>query len=119
MNFTNKLLKLSSEEEARLVKAIREFKGQVPVLESAMGALLVGQHYGWRVLKIVHNQTTYNKYEKILGVKFQDVCPERTDLSKKSVGLKIADAANSFWAVVRGKIEAPGKTLVTEDGEPL
>ena len=109
-----KLLNLSPELEAKLVKAVRSYSGNSSVLESALGTLIVGQHYGWRVIKLIHNQTTYKKYEKVLGIKFQDLCEEETKISRKSVGYKIAKSLNSFWAVVRGKIPVENKTSFVE-----
>lgn len=74
---------------------------------------MIGRLYGWRVLKMIHNPSTYRKYEKILGLKFTDICPERTDLSYKSRGLAAADKMNSFWAVVRGEKLVKGKVELT------
>ena len=62
---------------------------------------------------MMHNQATYRKYEQILGVSFQETCDERTDFTTKLAGIRIADKAKSFWAVVRGEIDAPDKTLIT------
>lgn len=103
------LIDLTESETEVLETAINEFQGQLGVLESAAGALIVGQKFGWRVLQIAHSQTTLKKYEKILGLKFKDVCPERTELSKKSIGLRIADKLKSFWAVALGKTPVKNK----------
>lgn len=105
----SKLLNLSTEVEAEIIKNIRNYVGQGPVLESALGALIISQHFGWRVTKLLHNPSTYSKYEKILGVKFKEFSPEDTQYSRKFNGFKIAKKLNSFWAVVRGKIPVENK----------
>ena len=107
------VLQLESVERGKLIETIQKYRGQSTTLESALGALIVGQHYGWRVLKIVHGNRTYNKYQDILGVKFEDLCPERTEISHRSLGLAAADRLNSFWAVVRGKRKVANKGLIT------
>lgn len=87
-------------------RVVREYKGDPWILENALGAYVVAQFYGWRVFRLLHaNRLTVRKYEKVLGVRFEDVCPERTELSTKCRGIRIADRVGAFWRVVRG--EAP------------
>lgn len=111
-------LNLSEEQEQTILKNIKEFKGVGTTLESALGALIMGQYFGWRVLKILHNPMTYRRYEKILGLKFQDVCPEETQYSEaKSVGYAITKKLGSFWAVVMGKRKVADKGLIDNQAE--
>ncbi|WP_292995207.1 hypothetical protein [Nitrosomonas sp.] len=111
-------LNLSEEQEQIILKNIKEFRGVGTTLESALGALIMGQYFGWRVLKILHNPLTYRRYEKILGLNFQDVCPETTGYSEtKSVGYAITQKIGSFWAVVMGKRKVEDKGLIENQGE--
>ncbi len=103
----------SNELEEIAKKASIDFKGQLPSLETAIGAMYVGQLYGWKVLRIIHGSNAYSKYEKILDVKFKNICPDRGPLAEKSVGIRIADAAGGFWKVATGKI--PGRTPDADD----
>lgn len=96
----------SLEEIAK--EAALNYKGSGNILESAIGAMYVGQIYGWKVLRMIHGSNTYVKYEKILGVKFKDICPDRGPLASNSIGLKIADKLGGFWKVATGKV--PGRT---------
>ena len=109
------LVDLMPDLEVKIVESISNYRGLGTTLESALGALVVGQHFGWRVLKMLHNPSTYRKYEQILGVSFQEVCPERTKLTKKSMGVKAADKLESFWAVARGKKQIPNKGMLEAD----
>ena len=93
---------LDDETKEQLEKAAKEFSGNGTTLESALGAVLMGRMYGWRVLKMMHSPATYRQYEKILGIKFRDICKEETKLSRKNVGMKIVAKWNNFWDVVRG-----------------
>ena len=106
------LIDLQPDIEEVIIKSMSEYRGLGTTLESAVGALVIGQHFGWRVLKMFHNPSTYNKYEQILGVSFKEVCPERTEFSKKSVGVKAADKLKSFWAVARGKKQIANKGML-------
>ncbi len=111
-------LNLSEEQEQIILKNIKEFRGVGTTLESALGALIMGQYFGWRVLKILHNPLTYRSYEKILGVKFQDVCPETTGYSEtKSVGYAITQKLGSFWAVVMGRRKVADKGKIGNQSE--
>lgn len=108
---------LTEEQNATIAESIDNYRGLAPTLEAAMGAVMLGHLYGWRVLKLVHSPATYRKYEKILGIKFEEVCPERSPKSKRSLGLKIADRLNSFWAVATGKKKIPNKSLLDDGAE--
>lgn len=80
-----KLLILDEADEQTILQHLREYRGIGTTMESALGALIIGQYFGWRVLKLLHNPATYRKYEKVLGVEFKKVCPEITELGKKKV----------------------------------
>jgi len=110
-------VELTDKQEKSVKKSIRSYRGNAAKLEGAIGALVVGSNYGWRVLKIIHSPATYKNYEKILGVEFQDICRERTPLSKKSFGLAVADKIKSFWAVATGKKAVKNKAYFDEESE--
>lgn len=113
-----KLLILDHETEQSILQHMKEFRGVGTTLESALGALVVGQFFGWRVLKILHNPATYRKYEKVLGIEFKTVCPEITEFGqKKSVGYAITEKLGSFWAVVMGKRKVADKGLIDTQTE--
>jgi len=85
-----------------LEKAIVGFKGDTTVLESAVGALVMGRHFGWHVLRIMHSSRTFTKYEDILGVKFKEVLPARGPLASTVNGIKVADGIGKFWQALAG-----------------
>lgn len=113
-----RLLVLDDEAEQRILQNMKEFRGVGTTLESALGALVLGQFFGWRVLKILHNPATYRKYEKVLGIEFKNLCPEITDFGqKKSIGYAITEKLGSFWAVVMGKRKVADKGLIDNQAE--
>ena len=118
INKPKKLLILDEETEQKILQNMNEFRGVGNTLESALGALIMGQYFGWRVLKIMHNPATYRKYEKVLGVQFKDLCPEITEWGqKKSIGYAITEKLGSFWAVVMGKRKVADKGLIGDQAE--
>lgn len=101
------LAEISDEERRELVDiegdAIAGFVGQLPELESALGMLLMGHHFGWKVLYLIHSKKTIRKYEDILGVRIREIFPETGPSSDRSVGLALAMKASNFWKVVSGE----------------
>lgn len=113
-----RLLVLSEEDEQTILQHMKEFRGVGTTLESALGALILGQYFGWRVLKLLHNPATYRIYEKVLGIEFKNVCPEITELGrKKSIGYAITEKLGSFWAVVMGKRKVADKGKIGDQSE--
>lgn len=122
VEFTQAVESLSSlfgdEELAKhLAERIRIFQGNFDVLESALGALVIGRVAGWRVLKLLHSHKTYKRYEQVLGLEFagtfpwsgEYVTPERGVYSRKSVALRVADKLGDFWQVVQRSGDIPKK----------
>jgi hypothetical protein len=106
-----KLHKLTPKQEAQLREieenAIASFNGDLDVLESTLGMLRMGHHFGWRVLYLIHSKQTIRKYEDILGVRIRDIFPETGPSSYRSIGLNLADRFTNFWKVVGGEIKIP------------
>ncbi|MGY6214257.1 hypothetical protein ACW73L_03755 [Methylolobus aquaticus] len=113
-----RLLVLDEATEKVILQHMDDFKGLGTTLESALGALVIGQYFGWRVLKLVHNPATYRQYEKVLGIEFKDVCEPITPAGeRKSVGYAITKALKSFWAVIMGKHKVPEKGRLSDEQE--
>ena len=93
-------------------KAIKDFRGVIPTLEAAIGALFVGQKVGWKVLLLVHDKKTIRKYEEILGVDFREVMPEVGPLADKSLAWKACQKVSNFWKAVKGEIEGVRSPLM-------
>ena len=69
---------LSEKQLVDLIdKAIKEYQGDIDVLASAIGYLMIGRKFGWRVIFFMHRQSTIKKYEKVLLIKdSREVMPE-------------------------------------------
>lgn len=93
-------------------RANKEFRGQLPELESAIGMLYLGQVYGWKVLYLTHSKATVRKYEKILGITVREAFPEIGPDAHRSMGFKLAQKFSNFWKLVSGS--EPGYKKTTE-----
>jgi hypothetical protein len=113
---------ITKEDKAILDEAAIHFFGDGHDLERALGAFILGKYAGWKVLRILHDGSTYAKYERILGAgkkgvfKFKNHCPERGPIARRFRGLVWADKINRFWEVVRGQV--PGARSPTVELDP-
>jgi hypothetical protein len=104
---------MTDKELDDYIKNLMEtYKGDLTLLADAVGALNLGRVYGWRVLRVVYSPMTYRKYQKALGVEFNNVVPELTALSERSVGYKIASKIKDYWAAVRREYGIDAKDRV-------
>lgn len=103
----------SDEDVNRLIcRASWEFKGQADDLCMAVGCLVVGRLFGWRVLRIILDGKDYAKYQRILALgldepgefHFNKWMRETDKLSYKSVGLSLVEAVGDFWSAVKGRL---------------
>ena len=91
------------------------FEGDARKLEAALGAYVLGQLYGWRALYMVHTQAHCRQLEAILGARFVDLCPESTEITSRSLGIRIAQRLGSFWRVARGKGHNATRAVLNDD----
>lgn len=109
----DKLAILSTEQKEQIQTitddAIANFKGELNQLESALGMLHMGHHFGWKVLYIIHSKRTIRNYENILGVKIRDIFPETGPSSYRSNGYRAAEKLSNFWKVVSGEFKIDDK----------
>lgn len=95
-------------------KASKNFVGSLDTLESAIGFLVMGRKFGWRVMFLIHRQSTVRIYEKILGVKAKDVMPEEGPLANKSVAFVAVQKVSNYWKAVKGEIPGIRTSEITK-----
>ena len=88
----------------KLDAAIKNHQGGIDVVEQAVGMYLVGRHFGWRVLYLVHSKRTIRKYEEILGIRVQEEFDEVGPDADRSPAWVAAQKLSNFWKVVSGDI---------------
>ena len=96
---------LSDKELVEIIdKAIKNFVGHTDTLAGAIGYLMIGRKFGWRIMFFMHSQGTVRKYEKVLGIKSKEVMPEEGPLKRKAVAFNAYRKIGDFWKAVRGEI---------------
>lgn len=93
-------------------RTVANFHGQLDELESALGMLRLGYHFGWKVLYLIHSKRTIRKYEGILDIRVREIFPETGPGSYRSYGLILAEKFSNFWKVAGGDIKIPDRKKV-------
>ena len=115
------LAELSDEEKIaafdKVGEAVAHFSGSLEDLEKAVGMMMVGYHFGWKVLLLVHSKRTIKKYESILNIDIKEFFPAEGRSAKRSMGLDLAKQIGNFWQVVSGDIKVENRRNI-EDVDP-
>ncbi len=115
------LADLSDEEKVaafdKAGQAVARFSGSLEELEKAIGMLMIGYHFGWKVLLLVHSKRTIRKYEKILDINVKEFFPAEGNSARRSMGLDLAKQIGNFWQVVSGDIKVENRRDI-EDVDP-
>ena len=90
------------ERYAFLDKAIRQGGVQLDELESALGMYMLGFHFGWKVLYVIHSKRTIRKYEELLGISVRETFDEFGPDADRTNAFKAINAVSSFWKFVSG-----------------
>lgn len=88
---------------AHLDLKMKSYKGDAETIRNAVGAVMLGRIYGWRVLRLITSSGAYTKYQRVLELDFKEVLQEETPLSERSLGYVIVKKLKNFWKVVRGQ----------------
>lgn len=93
-----------------LMKKIDEvsgnFTGQLDDLYTAVGMIVVGRLYGWRVIRLTTQRSTWAKAVKLFGDP-KELMRERGKYAGKSFGLAAVDKLDAYWDVVKGIVSVP------------
>lgn len=94
--------------DKHIENTIDNYQGDGNALAHAIGYLVLGRYVGWRVIRIICSKDTCAKHQKILGIDFKEVLPERGHFARKSRALSFLDKAGGFWDYVRRSGPIPG-----------
>ena len=92
---------------ALMDRAIRQPCENIDELEKALGMYMVGFHFGWKVLYVLHSKTTIRKYEAILGISIRDTFDEFGPDADRTNAYQLIQSVNSFWAWLNGGEKSP------------
>ena len=81
------------------------FRGQIDDLSQAVGLMVLGRLFGWRVMRLVSSRRCWSVTTKLFGDP-KDLLPERGRYAHKSLGLMISDRLGAYWDFIRGSRDA-------------
>lgn len=93
--------------DSHIQSVIENYHGDGTALGDAIGALVLGRYLGWRALRVVYSNSSYSKFQCLLGIQFKDVLRERDIFSYKSLGLAVLDRVGGFWDFCRSSSGPP------------
>lgn len=106
------------ELTARVKAVLQGYAGDLTVLESALGSLLMARFLGWHAVRLFHSGPTIAKYERILSPEgflpfhYRESFEPRTLNATRSNAIRVADAVGNFWAAAKGEISVPNRSNV-------
>jgi hypothetical protein len=107
----HEIVDIRGEVYERIKQSVADFNGDVRVLESAIGALIIGQSFGWKALYFVHSHRTLKKYAEILGFEsleqLRDSMQFEGPHTHRLRMLQAIKSVKEFWAVVTGETVLP------------
>jgi len=92
---------------AVIERAIRQESYQIDEMESAIGMYVMGFHYGWKVLHLIHTKKTIAKYEELLGIRVREEFEEFGADADRTNAYKIIQSVTNFWKLVSGDVKSP------------
>lgn len=97
----------SIERYALMDRAIRQRCDNIDELEKALGMYMIGFHFGWKVLYVLHSKATIRKYESILGITVRDTFDEFGPDADRTNAYQVIQSVNSFWAWISDGKKSP------------
>lgn len=79
----------------------RGYKGQLDDLTAAVGMLMVGRLYGWRVIRLVNSRRHWAHACKLFG-DLKVLLPETGECTHKSLGMTLIKGAGDYWDFIKG-----------------
>ncbi|MFM8445602.1 MAG: hypothetical protein ACKN9W_19965 [Methylococcus sp.] len=96
----------SPEIQQMIFNASQTYSGQMDDFYQAVGMLVIGRLYGWRVMRIAGTHANWKTANQIFG-DLKTLMDERGELAHRSLGLRLADEAGRYWEIVRGVVKIP------------
>lgn len=102
-------MKTDSELEAHIDELCKTYKGQLDDLYQAVGLIVVGRRFGWRVMRLISSRPQWTQANNLFG-DVKEWMREEESCAHRSLGLSMIKSINDYWLVVRGIIKIPVQT---------
>jgi hypothetical protein len=86
----------------RIDEESTKFHGQIDDLYKAVGMIIIGRLYGWKVMRLASPRSTWTMATELFGDP-KLLMRDEEKLAYKSFGLNFCKKANGYWEFVKGK----------------
>ena len=100
----NPLANIPKDIMDRIIDRASKHVGDGDDIGAALGFLCMAQLYGWRGVYMAYGRNRIKFLEGVLGICVRDYAPERTALTSRILGVRLADELGRFWAVLKGDV---------------
>ncbi len=83
-------------------KVSTEFHGQIDDLYKAVGMIIIGRLFGWKVMRLASPRSTWTMASQLFGDP-KLLMKDEEKLAYKSFGLNVCKKADEYWEFVKGK----------------
>jgi hypothetical protein len=83
----------------------KDYKGQIDHLAEAVGLIVLGRLFGWKVMRLVCSRRSWMLASRLFGDP-KELMIDRGKYANKSVGLRLVDQVGGYWDLINGKINA-------------
>ena len=99
---------LNPELSSKIESICSEYHGQLDDLYQAIGVVVAGQLFGWRVMRLVSTRSNWKLATDLFGdLKDPQLMPEYGVYCERSLGLHLTRELGDYWKVIRGIIKVP------------
>lgn len=81
-------------------------------IQGAIGALFIGQHFGLRLLRLLHTSKTLRQYEQFYGAPLETLIPQHGKQIDRSFAWTFIKTGKDYWSGVARKFKITGKDLI-------
>jgi hypothetical protein len=99
-------MKTEQELNAKIAELCETYRGSLEDLYRAVGMMVVGRYFGWRVMRLVSTRSDWTHATAM----FDDPkmwMRDRDRFAYRSYGLHLADELGKFWEIIRGVVSIP------------
>ena len=89
------------ELNAKIEQVCEDFTGQIDDLYVAVGMIVVGRLYGWRVMRLAAPRKVWTNATRYFGDP-KVLMREKGRLYKKSIGCALVDKTGEYWSYIKG-----------------
>lgn len=95
---------IPDEVARKIVRGCHEYIGQIDHFYEAVGMVVVGQLFGYRVMRLVSSRRCWATASKIFGdLSNGQIMPEKGDCTHRSLGYSIVKEIGGYWEIISGK----------------